>query len=301
MKIIKVIGVLLLAVVVVAAAALGIVYVKTSRDFAKTYQVPDDAIAIPADEASLARGNHLANSLAGCTACHGEDLGGKVEADIPMLMRISTPNITTGKGGVVAGYTDADWIRTIRHGVARDGRGLLFMPANAYNNLSAADLGSVIAAVKRFKPVDRTNEPPSVGPMGRVLNFAGVFPVIAAETIDHTKPAPAAVSFATDVEHGTYLVNSGGCVDCHRDDLAGGRIKGTPPEIPPATNLTAAGPLVKYQPTEFVTLFRTGKRPDGSQLHDMMPWKAFGKMTDEELTAVFAYLRSLPERPTHVD
>lgn len=300
MKIIKAIGVLLLAVIVVALAALGVVYYKTGRQFAKKYEVPNDSIAIPTDEVSLARGRHLAESLTGCTACHGADLGGRIEADVPMLMTIATPNITTGKGSVVAGYTDADWIRTLRHGVARDGRGLLFLPANAYNNLSAEDLGAVIAAVKQFPPVDRENEPPTVGPLGRVLNVMGMFPVQAAEAIDHTKPAPAAVSFTTEVDHGNYLVSSGGCVDCHREDLAGGRMPGTPPEIPPAANLTAAGPLVKYQPAEFVTLFRTGKRPDGTQLHEMMPWKSFGKMTDVELAAVFAYLRSLPERPTHM-
>lgn len=301
MKIIKVIGVLLLAVIVIAIAALGVVYYTTNQTLAKKFEVPADSVAVPTDEASIVHGRHLADSLAGCTHCHGEDLGGKVETEIPMLIRIATPNITMGEGGVVHDYTDADWVRAIRHGVTRDGRGMLFMPSNAYNNLNATDVGAVIAAVKSFPPVNRPSLQPSVGPMGRVLMVAGVMDVVPAAGIDHAKPAPAAVSFTTEVEHGSYLVGSGGCVDCHRSDLAGGHVPGTPPDFPPASNLTAAGPLVKYQPAEFVSLFRTGKRPDGSQLHEMMPWKAFGKMTDAELTAVFAYLRSLPERPTHVD
>ena len=38
-------------------------------------------------------------------------------------------------------------------------------------------------------------------------------------------------------------------------------------------------------------------RPSGHRLIDAMPWKYFGRMTDDELRALWLYLRSLPALP----
>ena len=45
--------------------------------------------------------------------------------------RIYSANLTRGKGGIGSSYTDADYVRAIRHGVGRNGRPLLTMPTDA--------------------------------------------------------------------------------------------------------------------------------------------------------------------------
>jgi cytochrome c553 len=218
----------------------------------------------------------------------------RLEAEVPGLFTAYTPNITQGKGGVTIGYTDTDWIRAIRHGLRRDGTPLFMMPSGPLSKLTDADVGAIVAAVKSFPAVDREMPKYEIGPIGYMLIATDQLPMIHAEMIDHTTPAPKAVTYATPQELGKYLASTGGCVDCHRDDLSGGRIPGTPESIPPASNLTQAGPIAKYTEADFLQLFRSGKRPNGSNLNEIMPWKAVGNMHDQELAALYAYLRSLP-------
>jgi hypothetical protein len=47
---------------------------------------------------------------------------------------------------------------------------------------------------------------------------------------------------------------------------------------------------------DFVRAMRVGKRPDGSAINTFMPWEIFRGMTDDELNAIWLYLRSVPPR-----
>lgn len=68
---------------------------------------------------------------------------------------------------------------------------------------------------------------------------------------------------------------------------------GSPPGTPPAANLTPAG-IGNWTEADFFHAIRTGKRPDGSVLNSFMPWATFRNMTDDELRALWLYVRSLP-------
>ena len=68
-----------------------------------------------------------------------------------------------------------------------------------------------------------------------------------------------------------------------------------PPGVPPASNLTPTG-IGKWSRDDFSRAVREGRRPDGSQLAEFMPWKAFAGMTDDEIAALWAYLRSVPPK-----
>lgn len=46
--------------------------------------------------------------------------------------RVAATNLTRGRGGVGAAYTDLDWVRSIRHGVLPDSTGAFIMPSEAY-------------------------------------------------------------------------------------------------------------------------------------------------------------------------
>lgn len=85
-----------------------------------------------------------------------------------------------------------------------------------------------------------------------------------------------------------------GCSGCHQADYAGGPVPGSPPDAPQAANLTPAGSLAGWTTDDFIQTLRTGVRPNGAPLMGDMPWQAYGKMTDDELTAIFMFLQTLP-------
>ena len=88
--------------------------------------VPVETVNIPTGPEAVARGRHISIVWA-CTKCHGENLSGMLLADDPFLGTIPASNLTFGNGGIARSYTDADWIRAIRHGVKPDGRVEIFM------------------------------------------------------------------------------------------------------------------------------------------------------------------------------
>ena len=130
------------------------------------------------------------------------------------------------------------------------------------------------------------------------------------------------------VERGRYLVTAGGCGDCHSPKTASGEedparlLSGAPantpaPSKPPrrgevvssagstafhgpwgisyAANLTPdpTGVLKEYNEATFIHAMRTGKTPDGGSILPPMPWRNYGKMTDDDLKSVWAYLNTL--------
>ena len=68
-----------------------------------------------------------------------------------------------------------------------------------------------------------------------------------------------------------------------------------PPGLPPAANLTPAG-IGRWTEADFARAVRNGRRPDGRQLDEFMPWKVFGGMTDAEIHALWRYLQSVPPK-----
>lgn len=71
--------------------------------------------------AAIQHGRHIAN-IRGCTDCHGRNLQGRVFIDDPLAGRLVAPNLTRGRGTVTDAYSNADWVRAIRHGLPPDGR-----------------------------------------------------------------------------------------------------------------------------------------------------------------------------------
>ena len=131
----------------------GVVYMLSEAGFNRTYAVPGKAVPIPTDAESIAYGEHIAN-IRGCRACHGEDLSGEIEFQDPMVGVIANANLTGGEGSEVVDYTLEDWERSIRHGIGRDGKPLLIMPAAQHTVMSDEDLGALLAYIFSLPPVD---------------------------------------------------------------------------------------------------------------------------------------------------
>ena len=124
---------------------------------------------------------------------------------------------------------------------------------------------------------------------------------------------PSTAQAADDaVARGTYLVSVAGCNDCHtpgyffgKPDMSrflGGSEVGF--EVPGlgvfhGPNLTPDKDtgLGGWTDAQIVAALTMGKRPDGRELAPIMPWRAFANFTKEDVSAIVAYLRTLP--PVH--
>lgn len=290
MKLIKTLGLGLITVVVLLLA---VVYGVSEARLRKTYDVAAaPGLHVTKDPAQIARGKHLATAVAKCTDCHTQDLGGKKFIDGGPLGTIYASNLTSGRGGTLARYTDAQLDAAIRHGIRPDGRGIMIMPSDEYQGLSNEDVSAIIAYLRSLPPVDREQGTSHLGPLGRALFTANQLPLLPAERIDHTlatKPAPPA---GPTREYGQYLVNVGGCRGCHGPNLVGG--PSPEPGAPAAANITPAGPIGQWSEADFIRAIRTGTRPDGSKLKDFMPWRSMTGHTEDELHAIWLYLRTVP-------
>lgn len=280
-------------VLVIVAIACTVLYVTTQRGIDRKYAVAGHALTIPTDSLALARGAHVAKALSKCIDCHGADLGGRQFIDEPPVARLWAANLTTGKGGV-APLSDLDWERAIRHAVKPDGSALKFMPSLEFQFLSDDDVAALIAYLKSLPPVDREPKPNSVGPIGRLLYAKGDLVLIPAERVNHEQH-PAAAPMAVTPEYGRYLTEIGGCTGCHGEGLSGGKIPGTPPDWKPAANLTPSG-IGQYKEEDFFRALREGKRPDGSPIDSLMPYRFTKDMTDDEIRAVWLYLKTVPAK-----
>jgi cytochrome c553 len=281
-------GRLLAGLVLLIVLALAIVYAISSLALRKTYSFPDSAVRAATDSASLAWGRHLMEAVTKCQDCHEGDLGGKMMLDDPAFARLAAANLTAGRGGI-SEFTDADLARAIRHGVGRDGRPLVFMPSDAYGVLTDEDLAALLGYLRTFPPVDREHPEPRIGPVARILYLTGKFPLLPVEITPHDATRTVRQP-GVSVQYGQYLATIGGCRSCHGQQLAGD----ANPDAPDIT----VGRLAAWTEEDFFRALREGRRPDRSAIDPVkMPWVRSGLMTDDEIRAVWTYLRSLPAAP----
>jgi mono/diheme cytochrome c family protein len=282
-----------LVVLGVAGVATGLQL--ADHKMARRVAVNVQPVALQGDTVSLDRGKYLFSSR-GCVECHGANGAGRVFVDNGKDLRIKGPNITAGAGSVTAGYQPADWVRTIRHGVAPSGRPLMVMPSEDYNRLTDADLASLVAYVKALPAATGTGAEVVLPLPARVLYGFGAIQD-AADKIDHGLPPAKAVAEGVTVQHGAYVANM--CLGCHNAQLTGGRIPGGPPDWPPAANLTPvanSGMKAYAQPEALMQMFKTGQRADGSKIQ-VMPFESLRELNETDVRALHLYLRSLPPRP----
>ena len=178
------------AVVGLVVILLAAVYTLSYAHLSRRYRIAQSPVTATSDSASLRWGEHRATAIGKCQECHGADLGGRLLVDNLQSGRLAAPNLTSGRGGT-GDWSDADWERAIRHGVRRNGRPLLFMPAEAFAPMSDKDLAALVGYLRTVPPVDRELSSPRVGPVARTLFLFTAFPLVSAELIDHSARPPA--------------------------------------------------------------------------------------------------------------
>jgi len=316
-------GIILGGFVLLIAVLLVVIHGLSQRRLDRIYQVREETVPLPTDPASIEYGRHIFQ-FRGCEACHsawssldvprpgGQEgthaelpsrhlpyMEGHIYLDDPAVGRVNASNLTSGKGGVTGNYaTDADWVRAIRHGIRPNGKAMLFMPSTEFYYLSDEDLGAVIAFIKSAEPVDNKMPLSTISLTGRiVMTLVKEITFIPAELIPHDAPRPAAPEPGITHEYGEYLTYS--CKVCHGLSMSGGAIPGFPSSWPAALNLTfgLGSALPNWNEAGFMETIRTGKTPDGRSLRsEYMPWRSYRFMSEDELRAVWVYLKSLPKK-----
>lgn len=239
--------------------------------------------------------------------------------------RSYTANLTSDKETGIGNWTEQQFIATIRTGKhLGTGRSLLPpMPVGAFRHLADDDLAAIFAYLQTV-PAISNKVPEPLTPSGPAM------PDAPRTEIQTLKTAP---SHADPVARGRYLVTAKGCGDCHTpmkmgangpeyDDtrqLAGFDARNPVPPMPPvegvaevvaleqafagawgmsfAANITSdvETGIGSWTPQQFVDTLRNGRHQGrGRQLLPPMPWPFFGQMTDEDLKAIFAYLKTVP-------
>ena len=288
-KFLKWVGIILAGIVGIALIAFLGYYAYWNIQARQSYDIVVEPLEIPTDEASIARGKLLAE-IVRCTECHGKDLAGVVWTNSPMTGNFGAANLTTGENGLV-NYTDEDYVRAIRHGVGQDGKPLIYMPSNFYRDLNQEDLGSIIAYLKSVKPSEEAGPPNTTGPYLWQYVMGNPQGLPAVKLIDHEQTAvPVGPDPSDTLAYGEYLALP--CKSCHGEDFAGTvqleRLGVGAPNITPYN-------LGDWTEEEFFHAMREGELPDGRYIpQTLMPWEAIGQITDEELSAIWLYLETLP-------
>lgn len=295
LKILKWTGIVLLLLIS------GLVITVMARQNLK-FDAPYPQIAASKDSLVIARGRHLVYSSAHCIDCHSRahsdslikaglevPLTGGVLFDLPVGKLYSkniTPDIETGIGR----YTDPEIARALRYGVHPNGTAVFdFMP---FHNMSDEDLTAVISYLRSQKPIK--NKVPDHDPnlLGMVVKAFMVKPVGPDGPVAHSVPQD------TTAAYGRYMAMSvAECNGCHtKRDMAGAYIGepfagGNDIEGLITPNLTpdSTGRIFNWSKQDFINRFRAGKLNPKS----VMPWNSFGRMTDDELTAIYHFLKTV--------
>lgn len=277
-------GILIGVLVLVCIIFYAIAYFSVESRISKQYNVNVQSIHIPTDSLSYEKGKIIATNR-GCLGCHGANLGG-FEEFLPEGSPMGTlfaKNITSGKGGIH--YTDKDWLRVLRHGVNKEGKSVWFMPSQEFSHISNQEMGELICFLKKQPPVNHKVPERKIGPLGRVFVFLGKFPLLTAEEINHNAVYLDVIKPSITPEYGAYLATT--CQGCHSKTYKGSApLK---PGGPPIPNISSTGELGSWNEQDFINVMLTGKKPDGKQLSEAMPYKYF-KFSNDELKAIYAYL-----------
>jgi mono/diheme cytochrome c family protein len=263
-----------------------------------------------ADEAAVARGAYLA-AAAGCDQCHTDSksggapyAGGRVMAT--EFGAIATPNITPDAATGIGGWSNAEFLRAMRWGIAPDGtRYVPAFPFPYFGRLADNDLADLKAFLDSLKPVSQ----PHIAGASSLALFERARAAIGMTIVaDFASPsAPPANDGA--IARGAYLVATvGRCGDCHTpltwfgapdtsQFLAGahGGMEGkATPNITPDRKTGIGG----WSVDDIVSLLKDGSTPDGDFVGGAMTEivRNTARLTDDDRRAVAAYLKTVPPK-----
>ncbi len=260
-------------------------------------------------QSQLERGGYLVNGILTCGNCHTprgpggvfdmakQLAGGPQTWDTPQY-KVKGSNITPDKETGIGDWTSAQIKNAIQNGVRPNGTPLSpQMPFGFYKIFTAADIDAVVAYVKSVPATRNAVEPPVYkAPMHVEIPPGAEKPFTDADMAD-------------PVKRGFYLVTIGHCMECHtksstgqtdfKNSLGKGgeEFKG-PWGVAVARNITSHKEkgIGAWTDAEIKTAITQGKRRDGTPLKPPMGYPLYATMTDADLSAIVAYLRTVPPK-----
>jgi mono/diheme cytochrome c family protein len=300
-------------VLLVVMLAIGITFTIGWRPFFGPKARPLTSRKFEVTPHRLERGRYLFNHAFACVDCHsGHDPS---NPDHPVLAnmqgagevmpfdnlpgRVVASNLTSDAATGAGNWSDDQLARAIREGIGHDGRTLFpMMPYEHYRSMSDEDLASVVVYIRSLPPVRNPLPATEI-----------IFPV---KYLIRSVPQPVVGQVSGPDPHnqmqlGAYLVNLGGCGDCHTPmdkgaplaglDYAGGQVFTGKWGKTVSANITPDDSGISYYDEAlFLQVMRTGY-VKARKLDALMPTEQFSGMTDDDLKAIFAYLRTL--KPVH--
>jgi len=265
----------------------------------------------------LERGRYIATAQSGCFYCHtphdwaapgtpmvaGKEGGGEVMPYADLPGRIVAPNLTPDPETGAGRWTDDQLARAIREGVGHDGRALFpMMPYSHFRNMSDEDLASVVVFLRSLPAVH--NPLPAT---------AIIFPVkYLIRSAPEPVTAPVAdVSSADQLKYGNHVAEQAGCIHCHTPQVQGQSVPGMdfaggfsfvgPWGSVASANITPdPSGIPYYDEALFLEVMHTGL-VRGRKLSPIMPVMMYRNLTDTDLKAIFAFLRTTKPVSHRVD
>lgn len=297
-------------VIVISVLALVLAMIVSLRQNLK-FDAPLVDVKATTDSAVIAKGEYIFYGPGHCLECHcsNEDYakvenGGRVlpaggfTFPIPIGV-LRTPNITSDKETGIGNISDGMIARALRYGVGHDGHAMLdFM---AFHNTSDEDLTAIISYLRTLPAVSNAVPAFEANMLGKVIKAFVLKPTGPTGEVFKT------IAPSVSVEYGKYLANSvANCRGCHTnrdlqtgafigEDYAGGfhmEMVGKPGNFVVSRNLTPdaeTGHIYNWSQEKFIERFRQGKLVPGS----LMPWGPFLKFSDDDLRAIYMYLKTL--------
>jgi mono/diheme cytochrome c family protein len=269
----------------------------------------------------IARGEYLANNVAACIHCHsmrdftkfagptvpGTEGGGGFKFDHTILDEIPgtlysrniTPDTETGIGS----WTDDEILKAITQGISKNGDTLFpLMPYPTYNRMAKDDLLSIVAYIRTLKPIK--NKVPARELM-IPISMAYPAPMLQPSVDNNVRPPETDL-----VKYGGYLAEMADCFSCHtafvkgQPDMSkmfgGGNtftfadFKVTSSNISP----DSATGIGKWTEAAFIAKFSACREKSGYDFNPgknntVMPVVDYAGMTDSDLKAIYAYLRTV--------
>lgn len=260
-------------------------------------------------ETPVERGGYLVNTIMTCNNCHtpmgpngpqfDKALSGGLRFDEPPF-DVTASNITPDPATGIGRWSDADIKKAMHEGVRPSGHHLAeVMPTGFYKILTPGDLDSIVAYLRSIRPVANKVR----DPVYKMQIPHQIFP--------GAEQAMPEADLNDKVKRGFYLATIGHCMECHtpfgppgtgvdfQNSLGkGGREFKGPWGVSVSRNITSskAHGLGDWSDADVKRAITHGVRKDGTKLKPPMGFPYYAKMTDVDLDAVVAYLRTVPAK-----
>lgn len=269
----------------------------------------------------LERGAYLVNNVAVCLDCHSkrdwtkyagpvvpgtEGMGGEVfdqKLFDAMPGTVYAKNITPDPETGIGTWTDDEVLRAMTQGISKNGDTLFpIMPYANFNHMAKSDLLSIIAYIRTLKPIKN-----SILARQLMIPISMAYPAPALQPSVDANVAPP----ETDrVKYGEYLITMADCAGCHTPFVKGqpdfsrayaGGNKFNPEHFKVvAANITpdSATGIGTWNEERFLNKFLPYREEkayshDPGKLNTIMPLVVYAGMKDDDLKAIYAYLRSI--------